>query len=147
MLIETIHAGNVKELTDLYIEMFPETNYQEELEMLESILVSTTSVCFLAKELTAYVGFIHLSLRSDYVEGSDVTPTAYIEAIFVKPAFRRKGIAETLLKRAEEWAIANNCYTLASDSEIQNAASLIFHRELEFKEVNRIVCFIKQIEK
>lgn len=145
MLIETINKSNLKELTSLFVEMFPETDYEEELEIFEKSIGSSTEICFLAKSAEQYIGFIHVTLRSDYVEGSEVSPTAYVEALFVRPAFRRKGVAEVLIKKAEEWAISNRCYTLASDTAIANADSINFHHSVGFEEANRIVCFIKKL--
>ena len=145
MLIETINKSNLKELTSLFVEMFPETDYEEELEIFEKSIGSSTEICFLAKSAEQYIGFIHVTLRTDYVEGSEVSPTAYVEAIYVKPSFRRKGIAESLLKSAEVWAISNRCYTLASDTAIANADSINFHHSVGFEEANRIVCFLKKL--
>lgn len=145
MLIEPINKSNLKELTGLFVEMFPETDYEEELEIFEKSIGSLREICFLAKSAEKYIGFIHITLRTDYVEGSEVSPTAYVEAIYVKPSFRRKGIAEALLKSAEEWAISKHCYTLASDTAITNANSIQFHHKVGFEETNRIVCFIKKL--
>lgn len=145
MLIEPIHDSNLKELTGLFIEMFPETDYEEEYRLFEKSIGSSTEICFLAKSLEQYIGFIHVTLRTDYVEGSELSPTAYVEAIYVKPSFRRKGIAEALLKSAEEWAIGKHCFTLASDTAIANTDSIDFHRNVGFEEANRIVCFIKKL--
>ena len=145
MFIETINNNNVKELTSLFVEVFPETDYEDELEILKKSIGSLTEICFLAKSAEQYIGFIHVTLRTDYVEGSEVSPTAYVEAIYVKPSFRRKGIAESLLKSAEVWAISNRCYTLASDTAIANADSINFHHSVGFEEANRIVCFIKKL--
>lgn len=145
MLIEPLNESNLNDLTNLYVEMFPDTDHHEEWQMLAGILRSKTESCFLVKESNQYVGFIHLALRSDYVEGSEHSPTAYIEAIYVKPGFRRKGIAAALLKKAEAWALTNNSPTLASDTEISNAAGIQFHQHLGFAEANRIVCFIKKL--
>lgn len=145
MVIETINYSNVKELTSLFVEMFSETDYEEELEIFEKSIGSSTEICFLAKSAEQYIGFIHVTLRSDYVEGSEVSPTAYVEALFVRPAFRRKGVAEVLIKKAEEWAIANHCFTLASDTAIENSDSIQFHHSVGFEEANRIVCFIKKL--
>lgn len=41
--------------------------------------------------------FIFLSIRSDYVEGSTSNPTGYVEGIYVKPEYRKLGIAKQLL--------------------------------------------------
>ncbi len=145
MHIDPLNESNLNDLTDLYVEMFPDTDCHEEWQMLEGILRSKTESCFLVKETNQYIGFIHLSLRSDYVEGSEHSPTAYIEAIYVRPEFRRKGIAAALLKKAEAWALTNNSPTLASDTEITNSAGIQFHQHLGFAEANRIVCFIKKL--
>lgn len=145
MLIEAINKSNLKELTGLFVEMFPETDYDEEYRLFKKSIGSSTEICFLAKSAEQYIGFIHVSLRSDYVEGSEVSPTAYVEAIYVKPAFRRKGIAEALLNSAEEWSISKHCYTLASDTAITNSESIQFHCNAGFEETNRIVCFIKKL--
>lgn len=145
MVIETINEANLIELTNLYIEMFPETNFDEEFEAFKNVLQSNSETCFLVKAENEYVAFMHLSLRSDYVEGSDHQPTAYLEAIFVKEPFRRKGIAQLLLKKAEIWALQNNSSVLASDSEISNQDSIHFHIDAGFEEANRIVCFTKKL--
>lgn len=145
MLIEPINKSNLKELTSLFVEMFPETDYEAEYQVFEKSIGFSTEICFLAKVENQYIGFIHVTLRSDYVEGSEVSPTAYLEAIYVRPSFRKKGVAESLLKSAEEWAVSNRCYTLASDTAISNTDSIHFHHKVGFEEANRIVCFIKQL--
>lgn len=145
MIIESIQEKNLTDLTNLCLEMFPETNFNEEFEAFKHILQSPSETCYLVKVENTYVAFIHLSLRSDYVEGSEHQPTAYVEAIFVKKEFRRKGIAQQLLKKAEAWALQNNSSVLASDTEISNQDSIHFHIGTGFEEANRIVCFIKKL--
>ncbi|BDQ12149.1 aminoglycoside 6'-N-acetyltransferase [Sediminibacterium sp. TEGAF015] len=145
MLIEPINNSNLKELTRLFVEMFPETDYDAEFRIFEKSIGSANEICFLAREGNQYIGFIHITLRSDYVEGSDLSPTAYVEALYVKPDCRRKGIAKALLQKAEQWAISKNCFTLASDTAITNYNSIRFHRCIGFEEANRIVCFIKKL--
>ncbi|EKE01709.1 MAG: GCN5-related N-acetyltransferase, partial [uncultured bacterium] len=51
-----------------------------------------------------YLGFINLSLRSDYVQGSSSRPVGYVEGIFVTPKSRKQGVAKELIKQAERWA-------------------------------------------
>jgi len=147
MTIEFINENNISALTTLYVEMFPEVDYNVELNAFKNVLHSDTETCFLVKLENQYVAFIHLGIRTDYVEGSETTPTTYIEAMYVKNAFRRKGIAKLLLGKAEEWTINNNLTELASDSEINNSESINFHIGSGFEEANRIVCFIKKIRK
>ena len=108
MTLENINETNLVNLTRLYIEMFPENDFSEEYENFRSILSSDSETCFLTKLETEYVAFIHLTLRNDYVEGSEIRPTAYIEAVYVRESHRRKGIANALIKKAEKWALEKN---------------------------------------
>ena len=96
---------------------------------------------FLYNENNEAVAFISLSLRRDYVEGTDSSPVGYLEGIFVKPAFRSRGIAKELFLFAKKWAISQGCTELASDCELDNEISKLFHMQLGFKEANCIICY------
>ena len=87
------------------------------------------------------VAFISLSLRHDYVEGTASSPVAYLEGIFVKPAFRKQEIARKLIEFSKNWALERGCSELASDCELENKTSEIFHKKLGFEEANRLICF------
>ena len=47
---------------------------------------------------------------------------------------------------AEEWALSLGFDELASDAQINNEQSISMHSHLGFKEVDRMVCFLKQLE-
>ena len=91
------------------------------------------------------VGFAQCSLRNEYVEGTSSSPVGYLEGIFVCEKYRNKGIAKELLTNCEKWAKTNDCVEFASDCDLDNIASLKFHKAMEFVEVNRIICFKKNI--
>ncbi|MFF2483105.1 aminoglycoside 6'-N-acetyltransferase [Paenibacillus sp. NPDC058071] len=93
-----------------------------------------------------YIAFVLLSIRSDYVEGSDSSPVGYVEGIYVKPPHRLKGISKELVRRGERWTKEKGCVQMGSDIEQGNDASYQFHLKAGFKEANRISCFIKTIE-
>jgi aminoglycoside 6'-N-acetyltransferase I len=90
------------------------------------------------------IGFAELSIRP-YAEGCYSGRVAYLEGWFVDAASRGKGVGAALVKAAEEWARAQDCTELASDTEIDNAASASAHRSLGFEEVDRIMCFRKSL--
>lgn len=90
-------------------------------------------------------GFAQCSLRQDYVEGTKSSPVGYLEGIFVKEEYRKRGIAKRLLSRCEDWAQRQGCSEFASDCELDNIQSLKFHLKLGFQEANRIICFKKNI--
>lgn len=91
------------------------------------------------------VGFAQCQLRYDYVEGTKSSPVGYLEGIFIKEEYRRRGYAKELLSQCEKWVKSKGCKEFASDCEINNSGSLRFHIALSFKEVNRIICFKKEI--
>lgn len=143
MKLEKISEENISALVSLMLELWPSCEYEEELENAQEILGKDTQTVFLVKFDGAYLGFIYLSLRFEYVEGTNSQPVAYVEGIYLKPAFRRQGIGRQLLKKAEQWAQAKGCTEMASDTELHNQGSIDFHRGAGFEEVNRIVCFRK----
>ena len=91
------------------------------------------------------VGFANISIRREYVEGSNSSPVGYIEGIYVKPEFRKQGIARKFIKLAEEWSREHGCKELGSDTEIENTESQNFHRSIGFGKPSHIVHFIKVI--
>ena len=90
-------------------------------------------------------GFIEIALRSDYVNGTDSSPVAFLEGLYVAPACRRQGIAALLVEQAQEWAREQGCSELASDAALDNTASHALHTSLGFAETERVVYFRKYI--
>ncbi len=100
---------------------------------------------FLALEEAVPAGFAQCQLRYDYVEGCDTSPVGYLEGIYVEPEYREKGAARALLSACENWAKEKGCTEFASDCELTNTDSILFHQNVGFEEMNRIVCFKKSI--
>jgi len=145
MNTEQLSLDNIEALIGLVLELWGDCDLEEEYEHYKNAINSGTEICFLVKEQNIYIAFIHLSIRNDYVEGADELPVAYIEGIYVKPYFQKKGIAKSLISAAEIWAKQKGLNQIASDTDLMNSASIEFHNKVGFKEVERIVCFIKDI--
>lgn len=145
MNIEKLSLKNMKAMAALMVEFWPESSFDEEYKYALMILNSNKKTAFLYKISEQYVGFIYLTLRSDFVEGATQNPVGYVEAIYLKPDFRRKGIGKVLLEKGESWARLKGCTQLASDAEITNENSIRFHKKSGFTEANRVVCFINDI--
>jgi aminoglycoside 6'-N-acetyltransferase I len=90
-------------------------------------------------------GFVEVSLRSDHVNGTDSSPVAFIEGLYVTPALRRRGVARRLVSRAAEWAAEHGCPELASDTGLENTLSRRVHKALGFAETERVVFFRKML--
>lgn len=100
---------------------------------------------FIAWQNTLYIGFIQLPIRTDYVEGASSSPVGYIEGLYIEPGHRRKGVAQALIKKTKIWTREKNGSEIASDAELLNTGSIEFHHAMGFREINRIVCFTKDI--
>jgi aminoglycoside 6'-N-acetyltransferase I len=90
-------------------------------------------------------GFVEVALRSDHVNGTESSPVAFLEGLYVAPAQRRRGLARALVARAEQWARAQGCSEFASDALLQNTASHAMHGALGFAETERVVYFRKRL--
>lgn len=145
MAIEKLSFDNLSAFTQLALELWPEGVWEEEREFYQSLISSENDACLMFYSKEAAVAFIHVSIRNDYVEGAEKSPTAYLEGIFVKPHVRKRGIGKRLIREAEIWAKSKGLSQLASDTPISNTGSVEFHTHAGFEEVERVVCFIKPI--
>ncbi len=130
----------------LALLLWPDNSFQEMVETFLGILDSQKKIAFLCRIGQDYVGFINVSIRVDYVEGSDSNPVGFVEGVYVKERYRRQGIAQRPVTRGEEWARSLGCSQMGSDIERHNTASYDFHTRVGFREADRIICFIKDIE-
>ncbi len=114
-------------------------------EELTALLVSNRARIFLKYENGMPIGFAQCQLRGDYVEGTSSSPVGYLEGIFVRERYRHKGYARELLSACEQWAKEIGCTEFASDCELTNTDSFLFHEAMRFTEANRIICFTKKL--
>ncbi len=121
--------GSIDELSEGFAELMSKGDVLILLKMVDGVAI----------------GFAQCQLRYDYVEGTDSSPVGYLEGIFVKDGYRNRGYAKELLAECERWAKEKNCIEFASDCELDNTTSLAFHKAMNFKEANRIICFTKQL--
>ena len=144
-MIRRAKLADLPVLTELALELWPDHGADKMYFDLGKIMTAGESVFFLAYEEEKPVGFAQCQLRHDYVEGTDSSPVGYLEGIFVADGYRKQGIARHLLTACENWAKEKGCAEFASDCELSNTQSLLFHRNVGFEEANRIICFTKKI--
>jgi aminoglycoside 6'-N-acetyltransferase I len=92
------------------------------------------------------VGLAEASVRHDYVNGTDSSPVAFVEGLYVVPQARRQGIAASLVAAVCAWAKSAGCRELASDAALENAIGHVVHRALGFEETERVVFFCRNLE-
>ena len=91
-------------------------------------------------------GFLEVSVRN-YAEGAGREDVGYLEGLYVTPKYRRRGIGHQLVKAAEQWAKMRGFNCMASDTDLDNAASLRAHLAMGYKEVERDIHFVKRLKK
>lgn len=111
---------------------------------MDDVLSSNGNIVFFALDGDTPVGMIEVHLRES-AEGCFSTPVGYLEAWFVDERLRGKGVAGALTAAAEDWARANGCKEMASDTWLENEASIRAHAKMGYAEVERLVHFVKQL--
>ena len=89
-------------------------------------------------------GMIEVHLRES-AEGCFSSPVGYIEAWFVDENLRGTGVAGALTQAAEDWAREKGCTDMASDTWLDNEASIRAHAKMGYYEAERLVHFVKQL--
>jgi aminoglycoside 6'-N-acetyltransferase I len=113
-----------------------------EAEVADHFAAANPGVCVFICENQAGqpAGMLELDLRS-IAEGCTGSPVPYVEAWYVAPEMRRRGIGAALMRAARAWALENGYRELASDTQLSNEDSARAHRALGFEEVERAIHF------
>ena len=140
-MIKPISKENEKEWVRLCIALWPDTTREELLEGYTKHNLSD----FLYYVDGKAIAFISLSIRNEYVFGAETSSMGYVEGIYVDPQFRKSGIAKELIAYAKEWSSLQGCKGLASDVELNNEGSQLFHESVGFVEVPRFISYIMHL--
>lgn len=137
---------DLDEWVDLALKLWPGDSIAEMQEILTTILQSPRQAGFLVRDADgSAIAFMDLSLRYEYVPDATQSPVAYVEGIYVEDEYRHQGVGTALIQFAEQWALEQGCVELASDALIDNTVSYEFHTKAGFREVERVVFFIKPV--
>ena len=89
-------------------------------------------------------GFIEMGQRK-YAEECDTSPVAYIEGWYVDEDLRGKDLGKALVMAGEDWARKQALTEIASDTWLDNEASIQAHLALGYRESVRLVHFVKKL--
>ncbi|MBE6884608.1 MAG: GNAT family N-acetyltransferase [Ruminococcaceae bacterium] len=101
--------------------------------------------CFLCKAGEKAIGFAEMSIRYEYVNGTETSPVGFLEGIFVEEPCREEGIARKLAECCEKFAAEHGCRQMASDCLAENTGSEKFHKSCGYEETERVICFVKNL--
>lgn len=112
---------------------------------LDPILADPNQAAFIASLPDGRrVGFLEAGLRA-YGEGCETSPVGYVEGIYVDEDLRGQGLALRLMRAAEDWSREKGCTEIASDTWLDNEASIQMHLRLGYEEMERLVHFAKKL--
>lgn len=144
-MIRKAEEKDIPALAALALELWPEHSKEAMEAELKEWIPREDAAIFLLFVESKVIGFAQVCLRSDYVEGTQTSPVGYLEGIYVKPNHRRRGLGRSLVTACEVWIRRKGCQEFASDCELTNEESLLFHLHVGFLEANRIICFKKDV--
>jgi aminoglycoside 6'-N-acetyltransferase I len=81
-------------------------------------------------------GLVEVAIR-DTAPGCHTDRIGYLEAWYVDPEWRGRGVGRALAERAEAWARAQGCSEMASDTTPAYPLSPAAHAALGYQEVER----------
>lgn len=112
---------------------------------LDTLLDNSDAGIFVASDSQGQlVAFIEAGLR-DHAESCETSPVGYIEAWYVDGHVRGQKLGRDLVHTAEQWAREKGCTEMASDTWLENEASIAAHLKLGYYEVERLVHFVKRL--
>ncbi len=132
-------------LAGLALQLWPDHDPEDLEAEFRDLAMNDEAACFIKYADDKPIAFAQCGLRHDCVEGTGSSPVGYLEGIFVREGYRKKGYAAQLLSECEEWAREKGCGEFASDCELNNTDSFLFHMASGFEEAGRIICFRKDL--
>jgi aminoglycoside 6'-N-acetyltransferase I len=137
-------------LAQLRHTLWPESTASEHANELALLLAGQApgilpTTIFVAEANDALLGFVEAGLRS-HADGCDPShPVGYVEGWYVSESHRRNGIGAALLRAAEDWAHAQGCTEMASDTQLENLVSQRAHASLGFIVAERSILYRKPL--
>lgn len=139
---DVANQENFNDWLDLAIQLWPDCSVADLTEIIQS---SRQAGFLIRTKNRQIIGLMNLSLRYYYVPDATQSPVGYVEGIYVKAEYRDRGVGAALIQYAEQWAHDRGCIELALDALLDNPASHDFYVKVGFREVERVVFFIKPI--
>ncbi|HZZ00673.1 MAG TPA: aminoglycoside 6'-N-acetyltransferase [Candidatus Baltobacteraceae bacterium] len=145
--VETLATADIGAWAELRAQLWPDHSVEELYRDGLELLAGERDMVFVAKADDELIGFAEASLRVDHVNGTSTSPVTFLEGLYVASHCRRRGIARALCKAVAGWGARNGCTEFASDALVENEEGRDVHTALGFREVERVVYFLKPIDR
>ncbi len=139
-----VHS-DLNDFLTMALALWPEETDDELVKLFYRILNASDEIGYMCRKNKEAIGFATVSLRN-IVNGARSRPVGFLEGLYVKEAYRRKGVACELVKIGEKWVKDHGCSQIGSDALDWNHDSILFHEKLGYKKIYTTVNFIKNID-
>ena len=144
----TIRRARIEDKPDwlrMRLLLWVEGAAQDFSEDIDVLLHSENEPVFIAARLDGRPGgFLEGGIRK-YADGCETSPVGYIEGWYVDEDLRRHGVGGMLIRAMEDWARERGLQEMASDTWLENEASIVAHLKLGYEEQERLVHFSKKL--
>lgn len=140
-----VTGSHLADWLQLRILLWPDHEDVHLLEMRQLLEQPHTLQLLSYNDQQQAIAMLEASIRYEYVNGTQTSPVAFLEGIYVLPEYRRTGVASALVQQVEPWAKQFACTEFASDATLDNTVSHAMHRALGFQETERVIYFKKNI--
>jgi aminoglycoside 6'-N-acetyltransferase I len=143
ILIRQMGAADRAVWAGMRASLWPEETPQQHTEGIDQVLEDGEAWGFIAETPTgAPAGFAEIAIRK-YANGCDGRPVAFLEGIWVREDFRRRGLGAQLVSHIESFLTARGFHEIGSDTPLDNDVSQSAHLGWGFSETERVVYFRK----
>lgn len=145
-IIRRANPGDIFEWLRMRVELWPHLTTEDLALDVEDMLADPEQAVFVAARPDGCLGgFLEASTRK-YADGCETSPVGYIEGWFVDEDLRGNGVGAALVRAAEAWARGIGCEEMASDTWLDNEASIEAHKKLGYEEMERLVHFARRLD-
>jgi aminoglycoside 6'-N-acetyltransferase I len=143
--------SDAPQLTPMRHALWPESSPSHHAAELTAVLNGTSQRVYPLRIFVAeksdgtLIGFLEANLRSAADGCDEKLPVGYVEGWFVAEPNRGKGVGAALLRAAEDWARAQGCHEMASDTDIENKLSQHVHEASGFTIAARAILYRKSL--
>ena len=141
MNIHAVRPEEKEEWLRLRMALWPDSSSEEQITEIEHFLAGqllgdlhAVFVCPRAQDRLC--GLVEVSIHRD-APGCKTDRIGYLEAWYVDPDSRGKGVGRALVEMAEDWARSQGCQEMASDTTPDYPLSPSAHDRLGYREVER----------
>jgi aminoglycoside 6'-N-acetyltransferase I len=128
------------------LSLWPDASPDKHLAEMNEIIPGPMQPVFVVVRSNGQLGgYLEVGTRK-YAEGCESSPVGYIKGWFVNEDLRGQGVGRALMHAVEEWAREQGLTEIASDTWLDNEASIQAHLKLGYEEVERTVNFAKKLD-